>query len=119
MRFDTLITFTIGLTTKTGGILLPTDVITSVVAPELKRYGIDCFSVGIKRGYWQGKAENSLCIEIYIDSDEYVEVFEDLSPKGHPCEQLAQRFAAACEQECVLWSILDCSAGLGYSTQEA
>lgn len=109
--FNAKISFTIGLATRGGKYLAPTDVLDNSAVPELAKLGIDGFTVINNLGYWEGKPEYSLTVSVLVGAEH---------PLTTPsvAEALAAKLAEQCDQTCVLWEIAPVVGGLGYSAKK-
>lgn len=91
MKNTRKINWYIGLTTKEGAILKQ-DLTEQRVNNILKLNQIDCYSLGLQTGYWQGKQEQTLVVTV-IDTENLGE---------NLVEKIAHIFATQFNQDCVL-----------------
>ncbi len=115
IEFDTRISWTIGLTTKHGDVLTPSEVIAHTIVPTLAARGFDGFSVTENWGYWKGQPERSLTVSVCVDVGGHDFIDGDAAVNSHALsftEDVARHLAALNQQECVLWTIDKIVGGL-------
>lgn len=99
------LTFTVGLTTKDGALLVPSEVIRET-AGLLAEYGWPGVTVTEHVGYWKGEQENSLSFTVAYDTT---------GTRGFDPLRVAEKLAYELDQEAVLYVVRDVVGDFGYA----